>query len=168
MLKAPVRLNVIYAIVGAHMFKKNITDNEIYTRQIIFADLILLNQVDRLEEKELQSVEDELREVNPTAKIIRTKYCDIPMDELFSLEHFNQIKQESEELPVSHDHEHHHAHPDHNIQYIFVEFDKPFEQSKLDQQIATLLWEQPEEMTMLRCKGLIHIANSLKKFSLQG
>lgn len=43
MIKAPVNLRVIYSIVASHVFEKNIKENEIYLRQLIFADLILLN-----------------------------------------------------------------------------------------------------------------------------
>jgi G3E family GTPase len=43
MLKVAADLRKIYAIVGAHAFEKNIKENEIYLRQLIFADLILIN-----------------------------------------------------------------------------------------------------------------------------
>ncbi len=45
MIKVSADLRKIYAIVAAHSFEKNIHENEIYLRQLIFADLILINHI---------------------------------------------------------------------------------------------------------------------------
>jgi G3E family GTPase len=47
MLKVEANLRIIYSVVGAHIFEKNL-ENEIFVRQLLFADLILLNQIVRI------------------------------------------------------------------------------------------------------------------------
>ena len=44
-LNFPAKLRLIYALVAAHTFDKNINENEIFLRQLIFADLILINHI---------------------------------------------------------------------------------------------------------------------------
>jgi len=52
MIKVSADLRKIYAIVAAHAFEKNISENEIYLRQLIFADLILINHTVSEENKQ--------------------------------------------------------------------------------------------------------------------
>ena len=111
-----------------------------------------------------------MKQLNPTTKIIRTKYCEVPVDDLFSHESFNSISKNKEELEsLGHEDHDYHVHPDEDIQFLIFEFENvAFEHKKLDENIATLLWEKPHDMNVIRCKGLVNIHGSDHKHSLQG
>lgn len=168
MLKVSADLRKIYAIVAAHTFEKNINENEIYLRQLIFADLILINHTDRVEEKEIENIEEKLKKINPNVVLKRTKYCEINLDDLFDKTSFNDIGKDRSDLVsvFTEDFEHLHAHK--KFQFLVYEFDGAFDIAKLDRVFGVLLWDKPDGMDIIRCKGIIHGDKSDLKFSLQG
>jgi G3E family GTPase len=48
--------------------------------QIEFANVILVNKADRVGRRELEQVEGLVRHLNPGAKIVRTRFADVPLD----------------------------------------------------------------------------------------
>jgi len=71
-----VELESVVALVDAAHFQLQIR-NDIAREQIAFADLIVLNKVDLLEAEEVAPLERNLRAINPTAAIIRTKNAEV-------------------------------------------------------------------------------------------
>jgi G3E family GTPase len=106
--------------------------------------------------------------------MIRTKFCGVPVDDLFSNESFTSITRSKDNLEQimqqNHDDEHDHAHPDEDIQYFVFDFNESekFIHKELEQNIAIMLWEKPDKINVMRCKGLVSLADSDKKYSLQG
>jgi len=60
--------------------------------QIAFADRILLNKVDLLEESELPAIEARLRKLNPNAEIFRTQQSKLDPKHLINIDSFNLQK----------------------------------------------------------------------------
>ena len=109
-------------------------------QQIEFCDIILLNKVSEINKTELERVEKTIRAIQPKAKIIRTDFCNIDIDELIDTNLFkfeeastsaawirefedwdNEIDADEEEHHHHHDDddddededEHHHEHEEH-------------------------------------------------------
>jgi len=53
--------------------------------QIEGADILLLNKIDLIEPPQIQPVEAKLRQINPTAAIVRTERCGIDPELLFGI-----------------------------------------------------------------------------------
>src|SRR5205823_887243 len=53
--------------------------------QIEGADILLLNKIDLVTPTEIDALETKLREINPTASIVRTQRCQIDLELLFGI-----------------------------------------------------------------------------------
>jgi G3E family GTPase len=64
------------------------SESELLTRQLIYADKILLNKIDLLAEETrahyISDLKDLIREVNPSAELIETTYSQASLDQLIT------------------------------------------------------------------------------------
>lgn len=78
-------------------------------QQVAFADVLILNKTDLVSAEELKTVEDRIRAVNKTAKLIKTSYSKVDLKEIlairaFSLERILDVKSDLlEDFAHSHD-----------------------------------------------------------------
>ena len=98
----------------------------------------------------------------------RTEHCNLSLDELFDHKSFNEIGKNRDDVPKTIDRDFEHVHPDKKFQFLVYEFEGAFDISKLDRIFGFLLWEKPDDIEIIRCKGLIHGHQSDLKYSLQG
>ena len=57
--------------------------------QIEFANVILLNKVDLIDSEDAEELESLLRKLNPEAKIIKTTFSNVPLDEILNTQLFD-------------------------------------------------------------------------------
>jgi G3E family GTPase len=169
-LKFPARLQGIMALVAAHTFDKHSTGNEIFLRQLIFADLVLLNHADRVTEEKGKEIELAIKELNPTATIKRTKYCETDIDEIFGSEGLLSKLRDKDDLSQLHkETEHHHHHPDEDIQFQIFEYKNVlFDPRALEENLGGMIWEHPNDANIMRVKGIFASSTSNCKYSVQG
>ena len=77
--------------------------------QVAFADRILLNKTDLVEESELAAIEARLRKLNPTAEIFRTQQSKVDPKNLIGIQSFDLAKtleMDPEFLDTDAEHEH--------------------------------------------------------------
>ena len=76
--------------------------------QLEFANLLLMNKVDLLEEAQLRQVETLLRKINPTADVVRTLYSRLEPAEVLGKERFSlqRAQEHPEWLAEAREHEH--------------------------------------------------------------
>src|SRR5258708_15608082 len=67
--------------------------------QIEGADILLLNKIDLVEPAQIEPLETKLREINPTAAIVRTERCRIDPELLFGIGRERQV------MPPEHKHQ---------------------------------------------------------------
>ncbi len=82
-LKDFCRVRSILTIVDAGFFKAKEMLGSFYDRQILGADVILLNKVDLVDEEVARGIESRLEEMNPRAKIFLTRNCAVEPAQLF-------------------------------------------------------------------------------------
>ena len=101
-------------------------------QQIEFCDVILLNKVSEISKKELERVETTIKAIQPHAKIVRTDFCDVDIDQLVDTHLFdfekastsaawigefenwdNEIDADEDHDEDEDEHEHHHEHEEH-------------------------------------------------------
>ncbi|EEF60167.1 CobW family GTP-binding protein [Pedosphaera parvula] len=80
-----VRLDGIVSIMDADGLLNFPSLGHTTRMQIESADLLLLNKVDLVPERELHPLEEKLQQLNQTAPIVRTQFCHVDMDLLFGI-----------------------------------------------------------------------------------
>jgi G3E family GTPase len=110
-LKEITRLDTLVTVVDAYNFWSDfgsadtlhdrlLTNGEqdersivnLLTDQIEFANVILLNKTDLIEEDQLRNLEATIRKLNPEAKVIRTTHSNVPIREVLNTKRFDYEK----------------------------------------------------------------------------
>jgi G3E family GTPase len=73
-IKAKFSLDAFVTVVDAHNLHRNLTDSHEAQEQVAFADIILINKTDLVSTDEMNMVEQEIRKLNPIAKIYHSEY----------------------------------------------------------------------------------------------
>ena len=73
------RLDAVVTVADAKWLSDRLKDAPEAKNQIAFADVIILNKIDLVSEKELDEVEARIRAINPYARLHRTQNCAIPI-----------------------------------------------------------------------------------------
>ena len=98
------RLDGVVSVIDADMLVRFPELGHTTRLQIEGADILLLNKIDLIERAQIEPLETKLREINPTAAIIRAERCQIDPELLFGIgrekkitrsEHQHQLEFES-------------------------------------------------------------------------
>ncbi len=92
------RLDGVVSVIDADMLVRFPELGHTTRLQIEGADILLLNKIDLVEEAEIEPLGTKLREINPTAAIVRTERCQIDIELLFG------IGREKKIAPPHHEH----------------------------------------------------------------
>ena len=79
------RLDGVVSVIDADMLIRFPELGHTTRLQIEGADILLLNKIDLIEPGQVESLETKLREINPTAAIVRTERCRIETELLFGI-----------------------------------------------------------------------------------
>jgi G3E family GTPase len=79
------RLDGVVSVIDADMLIRFPELGHTTRLQIEGADILLLNKIDLIEPAQMKPLETKLREINPTAAIIRTERCRVDPELLFGL-----------------------------------------------------------------------------------
>jgi G3E family GTPase len=88
-MQSMLRLDGIVTLVDAKHIFQRIDDSTEAREQIAFADVILLNKTDLVDEQQLQAVEARIRAMNAAARIVRTKDAAAPMETILDVGGFD-------------------------------------------------------------------------------
>ncbi len=108
------KLDAVVTIADAKWLNDRLGDAPEAKNQIAFADVILINKTDLVNDTELRDTEARIRAINPYARLHRTERCSIPLSEVlgrnaFDLSRILEIEPGFLETD-GHDHDHHHHH----------------------------------------------------------
>src|SRR5437870_9839929 len=85
------RLDGVVSVIDADMLVRFPELGHTTRLQIEGADILLLNKIDLVEATQIEPLETKLREINPTAAIVRTERCWIDPDLLFGIGHEKKV-----------------------------------------------------------------------------
>jgi G3E family GTPase len=88
-VQARTRLDSVTTLVDAKHVMQRLDDSHEAREQVAFADQIILNKTDLVDEAELAKVEARLRNLNPLAPIRRTERARVPLDQVLGLNGFD-------------------------------------------------------------------------------
>ncbi|WP_144161402.1 CobW family GTP-binding protein [Paraburkholderia sp. BCC1885] len=109
-LRESVDLESVVTVVDALHFPQQI-DDEIAREQVAFADAIVINKIDLVDEQQRVALEKTVRSLNPTAALLHAVRSQLPSDALlgtrrFSLPTLLDIEPDLLDENATHDHEH--------------------------------------------------------------
>jgi G3E family GTPase len=93
------RLDGVVSVIDADMLVRFPELGHTTRLQIEGADILLLNKIDLVDAKQIEPLETKLREINPTATIVRTERCRIDPELLFG------VGREKRIAPPQHEHQ---------------------------------------------------------------
>jgi G3E family GTPase len=183
------RLDAVVTVADAKWLKDRLKDAPEAKNQIAFADVILLNKTDLVDEAGLQEVEARIRGINPYARLHRTTRSNIAIGEVldrnaFDLDRILDIEPDFLHGDDGHDHHHDHDHGhDHNhdhghhhhgvkhyhdedMQSLALSTDKPLNPDKFFPWIQKLVAE--DGPAILRSKGILAFRDDPERFVFQG
>jgi len=88
-LKSQFSLDAIVTMVDAKHFEQHVDELNEPAEQVAFADLVLLNKTDLVDAGALERIEQRIRGINGTAKILRTRNADAPIDQVLNVGAFD-------------------------------------------------------------------------------
>ncbi|MCM8541577.1 MAG: GTP-binding protein [Lentisphaeraceae bacterium] len=164
-------VNGIVTLVDSVNVDKHLDDNDECYKQIAFADLLLLNKTDLVEEERLKDINKIVSLVNPMAEQIRCKHSDVDISKILNVVslheqmlHDDHIENDKQ-VHTHHKHEHHGHEHDSPIVSVSITSKGEFNQAKLRYWISTLLFDRSD--TIYRMKGIINISGREEKLIFQ-
>jgi len=132
--------------------------------QVAFADRILLNKTDLVEEAELAPIEERLKTINPTVKIFRCEKSKVNPLHLIGIEAFSlekTLEMDPEFLNTDAEHEH-----DPSVSSCSIKFEGFLNVEMLSMWIGEII--QTMGANLFRYKGVLSVAGKKEKFVFQG
>jgi len=178
-LRDMTRLDSIITMVDCANFSLDLFNSEAAQSQIQYADVLVLNKTDLVEEAEVDALEVRLRDLKKDARILRTKKSQVSLPLILSVGLFESDKYFEQTESEHHDHDHHHHDHDHDHHHhdhsnhlendgftsLSLQFDRPLAIRKfqyfLDNQLP---------QNIFRAKGILWFDESPKRhiFHLSG
>lgn len=170
-IKKNYALDSVITVVDAKYIRQRLheekpegVENEA-VEQVAFADKILLNKTDLVtDEAELAKIEAELKGINPTATIQRTKHADVSPKDVLNLSAFDLdrvLDFDPEFLGEEQEHQH-----DSTVSSIAVNLEAEVNMKMLESWIQRLIME--DGANLYRYKGVIAVKGMDLKFVFQG
>ena len=139
------------------------------SEQVAFADILLINKVDLVDEDVLHSLEKRLRRINALARIYRTEYAQIDLDKLMNVRLFNAppsadlVATTSGGAADAPDTEEDSMDP---FQSVTLSEARPLDKEKVNAWIEGLFEQRGRKI--LRSKGFLNFAGYDHRFVFQG
>ena len=171
-LESSICLDAIVTVVDSKNVLRHLKEERLdgsvneAQQQVAFADIVLLNKIDLVDESALELVEAEIAAVNADVAIVRCQNCVVDLGRILHTGMYTgdalliEKERENEDDVESHDHHHHHhdagtdctasrcSHPSHvhahdpKVRTVTLHVHRPLNLLKLRHWLDELLWEQ--------------------------
>ena len=111
-VRSKTKLDAVVALVDAKHLPLRLKDSTEAADQIAFADVVVLNKIDLVNEDELREVEAALRAINPAARIHKTERSGVALADVLDRGAFDlkrAVDNDPHFLDGDDDHHHHHV-----------------------------------------------------------
>lgn len=157
-------LDGIITVVDAFHGMQQLDQHHEAPEQVGFADRILLSKTDLADEATIKALSNRLRQINPRASITPVHFGNTDLADILNMQGFlleERLKLEPDFLQGAR----HHHHDDEISSFVF-RHDQPFDMSKLEYFLGTLL--ELYGTDMLRYKGLLNVVDDDHRWAFQG
>ncbi len=152
-LRDELRLDAVVTLVDLKHVEQH-WDTEEVQEQLAFADVLVLNKRDLVDEQARLAIERRVRAINPVARLLTSEKAEVPMQELLGVEAFELERALSLDpgfLAEEHDHEH-----DDAVGSLALVEERPMDLEKLGTWISDLVASRGPDL--FRMKGIIQLA----------
>jgi G3E family GTPase len=168
-VKENFRLDGIVTLVDAKHIEQHLdeekpegAENEA-VEQVAFADRMLLNKIDLVNEEDLVRVEKRLRDINAFAPILRSQQSQVSVDQVLDIKGFDlkrTLEMDPEFLNTEGEHEH-----DNTVTSLSIIQPGEVDLDAVQSWVGDIL--QTKGTDIFRMKGVLAIANAEQKFVYQ-
>lgn len=161
-IREKFKVDSFITVVDAFNIEENLNDSHEAMEQISFADIVILNKIDTIDEEKRKYIEKKIRVLNPIATMYSTKNCDVDSESLLDTNAFElNIKLEVdptflEDIPHTHDN---------SITSLVLTEERPIDENYFQAYISNILNEK--KMQILRSKGVFYSAKQENKVIFQ-
>jgi len=169
-VKSDFELDAIVTVVDAKHILPHLDENKPEgveneaLEQVAFADRILLNKIDLVDDTEKEKVKARLTSINRYADIIETTQSSIDVSKILGIKRFDLgrvLDMDEEFLNVDGEHQH-----DDSISSVGIEFEGTLDMLKLNAWLSKLL--ETKGVDIFRSKGVLNISGSEARHVFQG
>ncbi|EIM05922.1 hypothetical protein A1A1_13637 [Planococcus antarcticus DSM 14505] len=164
LLSQKFQVDSIITVVDSKHVTRHLDGNDEAQEQIAFADVLILNKTDLVSEDELNKLEKRISKMNPAAKRIQARNCEINLNTILGINTFDVTRKLEIDPHFLEDH-HDHEHDDRVSSVAFIET-KPLDLIKVEQWMSYLVREKGEDL--LRYKGILSIRGIDERIVFQG
>ena len=149
----------VICIADARNIQEQLELSETAGSQLAFADVIYLNKVDLIEEKEVEQISLTLKKMNPLAKIHRGNQTNIPVKELIKKESILRLPFQINQAltPKSHTHDY--------FDSVSLSFNEPFDRERLMARLHAFILFQAKDV--YRFKSIFYDPNNKNRIVAQ-
>jgi G3E family GTPase len=176
-IRQRTRLDSVICVTDALHLQACLADSREAAEQLAQADIVLLNKIDLVDANGLTSVESAVRAINPSAELLHSVRCAVPLASLldrgaFDLErlHLSNSPGDTDEPPFDERPFRHisvgRGRHSHGIDCVSLRVEQPLERSRFLSWLQQLVVEQGQDL--LRAKGIVDLAGSDRRFVFQG
>ncbi|MEP1444464.1 MAG: GTP-binding protein [Hyphomicrobiales bacterium] len=174
-VRAKTHLDAVVTVVDGKHIAARLKDAPEAREQIAFADVILLNKTDLLNDDQLGEVEQSIRAINPYAVLHHTVKSDVALDEVLDRGAFNLdrvLEVEPSFLSDGHNHDHNHGHHHHHGRHagdmgsVSLKTDQPMNPGVFFPWVNSIVDALGPDI--LRTKGIISFKDDDDRYVLQG
>lgn len=163
-LSEKFEVDSIVTVVDSKHITKHLDNHDEAQEQIAFCDVIILNKTDLISSDDLNSLEQRINQMNPTAKRLYAQNCGIDLNEILGIHTFDVDRKI--EIDPHFLEEHHHHHHDDKVSSIAFREEKPLDLDKVNHWMSYLVQEKGEDL--LRYKGVLYIKGMKERIVFQG
>jgi G3E family GTPase len=151
-----VSLDAIVTLVDAKHAAAHLDHHAV--DQIVIADRIIVNKVDLVDARELESLEAQIRSLNATAPILRSSHAQVDLENILGIGAFS-----AQRRALAQD-GHEHSHDPEFESQSFV-FERRFQLEKLQDWLKSLLEKHGDDI--VRLKGIVALEKEPRRYVLQ-
>ena len=162
-VRRKTKLDAIVTVTDARHLLDEIDRAPEAQEQLAFADVVLINKIDLVDQEGLARVERRIRKINPYVTIHRTERCGLDLGKVLGRDAFNLdriLEAEPAFLSQAHDHEH-----DEEIASLCLVADQPMKPNKFVSWIQDVTRRFGTDI--LRMKGIVSIEDDDRQFVVQ-
>jgi G3E family GTPase len=159
------RLSSFIVVADAEYGIENFDEYPVAAEQAAYADVIVINKIDLVNEERIGELESRIRSINAMAKIIRVSYGRADSSQLLDIELYDQLADlnrhgNSGEAPRGG------GRKMNEIETIVLTEEKPMDKQKVNEWISALF--KTEGMKILRSKGFFCFEGEACRYEFQG
>ena len=161
-LRDELRLDAVVTLVDLLHVQQHWEAEEVQ-EQLAFADVLVLNKADLVDEAQRLVIEQRVRAMNPVARLLTSANADVPMQQILGVEAFELERALSLDpgfLVEEHDHEH-----DDAVGSVALVEERPIDLEKLGRWISDLVSTRGPDL--FRMKGIIQFTGKDERYVLQ-